>query len=88
LGGQGGPHSKISDRNFEMTENHNVRDERVFQQCVGVRPFVAEALATADGARGAQGALQESQAVATRTGAMKASDLMVEAFVDDSLARR
>jgi hypothetical protein len=47
----------------------------VFPTCVGVRPFVAVALAPADEAEKLKALLQESLAVATRTDAMKSSDL-------------
>src|SRR5260221_14025273 len=48
----------------------------VLPTCVGIRPLIADALAPADGGREASGAAAgESGSVATRTQAMKPSDL-------------
>ena len=59
----------------ETGEQDLFRSRLDLPTCVGVRPFVAHALAPADGAEKVKALLQESLAVATRTDAMKPSDL-------------
>ena len=58
--------------------------EEFFQHTAAVRPLVADALAPAHGRGEAAALMQESLAVATRTGAVKPADL-VRVIVDTTV---